>query len=72
MLRGACELLKLTFVYGCILWTSARLYVLYDLRVRWGRLVYKQWATVLEEWERWSTRIRNELDWSDVATDPHI
>ena len=21
----------------------------------------------LEEWERWSTRIRNELDWSDVV-----
>ena len=26
----------------------------------------------LEEWENWSTRIRNELDWSDVVTDPHI
>ena len=33
---------------------------------------YTQWTTVLEEWENWPTRIRNELDWSDVVTDPHM
>ena len=33
---------------------------------------YTQWTTVLEEWENWPTRIHNELDWSDVVTDPHM
>ena len=26
----------------------------------------------MEEWENWPTRILNELDWSDVVTDPHM